>query len=213
MIASLRGRVLRVEEEWAVIDVAGVGYQVFVHARTAAVLQAERHEISLHVHTVVREDAISLYGFVNAEELACFRYLLGVERIGPKAALAILSRSEWQVLVEAIVAENYDLLAAVPGIGAKTARRIVLELKGRVDGLADPGWAPGPAPSTAVGERAVEALTALGFSPSDARRAVAMELALPGATGAEAEAGRTIEAVVSGSLRRLGPNPRGVTGA
>ncbi|MHB8314023.1 MAG: Holliday junction branch migration protein RuvA [Candidatus Dormibacteria bacterium] len=213
MIASLRGRVLRVEEEWAVIDVAGVGYQVFVHARTAAALQGERQEVSLHVHTVVREDAISLYGFVNAEELACFRYLLGVERIGPKAALAILSRSEWQVLVEAIVAENYDLLAAVPGIGAKTARRIVLELKGRVDGLAEPGWASVSLPSTGIGERAVEALTALGFSPSDARRAVALELAGPGTTAADPEGGRTIEAVVSGSLRRLGPNARGVGGA
>lgn len=213
MIAALRGRVLRVEEEWAVIDVAGVGYQVFVHARTAARLQGESQEVSLHVHTVVREDAISLYGFVNAEELACFRYLLGVERIGPKAALAILSRSEWQVLVEAIMAENYDLLAAVPGIGAKTARRIVLELKGRVDSLAEPGWAPAPALATVVGERAVEALTALGFAPADARRAVALELAAPEPVAARAGAERTIEAVVTGSLRRLGPSSRSARGA
>ncbi|MHB8324694.1 MAG: Holliday junction branch migration protein RuvA [Candidatus Dormibacteria bacterium] len=213
MIAALRGRVLRVEEEWVVMDVGGVGYQVFVHARTAAVLQGERAEVSLHVHTVVREDAISLYGFVNSEELACFRYLLGVERIGPKAALAILSRSEWQVLVEAIIAENYDLLAAVPGIGAKTARRIVLELKGRVDSLAEPGWSPGPSISTGIGERAVEALTGLGFSPGDSRRAVALELADPDQPASGSEPGRTIEAVVAGSLRRLGPNRGGLGGA
>lgn len=211
MIAALRGRVARVEEEWAVIDVGGVGYQVFVHARTAAVLKSEREEVSLQVHTVVREDAISLYGFLNSEELACFRFLLGVERIGPKAALAILARSEWQGLVDAINAENYDLLATVPGIGAKTARRIVLELKGRLDGLAGPGRSPSAPVPTQLGELAVEALSAMGFSQTDARRAVALELADEDGAAAEPSGG-TMESVVKGSLKRLAPSRQGRSG-
>ncbi|HVD03784.1 MAG TPA: Holliday junction branch migration protein RuvA [Candidatus Dormibacteraeota bacterium] len=206
MIASLRGRVVRVDEEWAVLEVGGVGYQVYVHARTAGTLQAERGEVTLQVHTAVREDAISLYGFLNAEELACFRYLLGVERIGPKAALAILSRSEWQALVDAIMTENYDVLAAVPGIGAKTARRIVLELKGRVDSLAGPGRSAPAPPSTPLGERAVEALVTLGFSVAEARRAVALETA---EVDSETAAGRTLELMVRAALRRLGPSESG----
>lgn len=207
MIAALRGRVARVEEEWAVIDVGGVGYQVFVHARTAALLKSEREDVQLQIHTVVREDAISLYGFLDSDELACFRLLLGVERIGPKAALAILSRSEWQGLVDAINSENYDLLATVPGIGARTARRIVLELKGRVDGISGPGRSQAPVPSQTAG-LAVDALTAMGFSLADARRAVGLELA--DEDGAVASpSGRTMESVVKGSLQRLAPSPPG----
>ncbi|MGH7610057.1 MAG: Holliday junction branch migration protein RuvA [Candidatus Dormibacteria bacterium] len=200
MIAALRGRVARVEDEWAVLDVAGVGYQVFVHPRTGQWLRGMEGEVALQIHTVVREDAISLYGFPELEELACFRYLLSVERIGPKAALAILARSDWQALVAAIVAEDHTLLAAVPGIGAKTARRIVLELKGRVDALAVPGAAPPPGGSSLLGERAVAALVALGFPGAEARRAVGGELEAGPATPAPE---RTIEDVVRAALQRL----------
>lgn len=206
MIASLRGRVIRVEDEWAVLEVGGVGYQVFVHSRTGAVLRAERGEVCLQVHTVVREDAISLYGFQDPEELACFRFLLGVERIGPKAALAILARAEWPDLVEAIVAENYQLLAAVPGVGARTAKRIVLELKGRVDGLARPGGTPTPAPLSGLGDRAVDALVGSGFAAAAAHRAVSLEMAEVDTDG---RAERTIEDVVAGALRRLAPGTAG----
>ncbi len=207
MIASLRGNVVRIDEEWAVIEVGGVGYQVYIHPRTAAVLRTNRGEVTLQVHTAVREDAISLYGFLNSEELACFRFLLGVERIGPKAALAILSRSEWQALVDAIMTENYDVLAAVPGIGSKTARRIVLELKGRVDSLtgANPGPAS-PAPATPIAQRAVEALVGLGFPLADARRAVSLEAA---ESTSDMGAGLTLEMVVRAALRRLGPSESG----
>ncbi len=205
MIGSLRGRVTRVDEDWVVLEVGGVGYQVYLHQRALAQMQTLRGEVTLQIHTSVREDAISLYGFVSPEELILFRHLLGVERIGPKAALAILSRSEWQGLVEAIAQENFDLLAAAPGIGAKTARRIVLELKGRVESLLAPG-APVAAPVGSVGERAVEALAALGFPPAEARRAVALELA-----GGSPDGGpdRTIEMVVRDALRRLAPAGNG----
>ncbi len=199
MIASLRGAVGRVDEESVVIEVAGVGYQVFVHQRTAAQLRAAVGEVRLDVHTVVRDDAIALYGFLDPQELVFFRHLLGVERIGPKAALAILSRTEWGVLAEAIAAEDHGVLAAVPGIGVKTARRIVLELKGTVDqmGIARP---PGGAPSGgAPVERAVDALVQLGFSAPQAREAVGAGLA-----AAPREEARSVEDLVRDALQLLG---------
>jgi len=200
VIAALRGTVTRVEEEWAVLEVGGVGYQVYVHPRTASWLMEQPGEISLQIHTVVREDAISLYGFLSPEELSCFRYLLSVERIGPKAALAILARAEWQSLVAAIMNEDHALLASVPGIGTKTARRIVLELKGRVDELAVPGADGAIQTGSQLAERAAAALVALGFPSVEARRAVRDELARAGG-GATAE--RTIEDVVKAALQRL----------
>jgi Holliday junction DNA helicase RuvA len=199
LIASLRGAVGRVDEESVVIEVAGVGYQVFVHQRTAAQLRTAVGEVKLDVHTVVRDDAISLYGFLDPQELVFFRHLLGVERIGPKAALAILSRTEWGVLAEAIAAEDHGVLAAVPGIGLKTARRIVLELKGTVDqmGIATP---PGGSPSAgAPVELAVDALVQLGFAAPQAREAVGASLA-----AAAREEGHSVEDLVRDALRRLG---------
>jgi Holliday junction DNA helicase RuvA len=201
VIASLRGQVARVDEEWAVIEVGGVGYQVYVHPRTAAALLGERGEVTLQIHTVVREDAISLFGFLSSEELVFFRYLLTVERIGPKAALAILARAEWPSLVAAIMNEDHALLASVPGIGNKTAQRIVLELKGRVDQLAMPGVALTQAETGPLGERATAALVALGFPAGEARRAVAETVnSAAGANGTE----RTLEDVVKSALQRLG---------
>ncbi|MGH7705801.1 MAG: Holliday junction branch migration protein RuvA [Candidatus Dormibacteria bacterium] len=202
MIAALRGRVLRVEEEWVVLEVGGVGYQVYVHPRTAGELLGEKGEVSLGIHTVVREDAISLFGFLVPEELACFRFLLTVERIGPKAALAILARAEWTALVAAIHNGDHALLASVPGIGTKTAQRIVLELQGRVDRLAGP--LPGPPPGDAgpLSEPAIAALVALGFAAGEARRAVAASLAQAGDAG---RAQGTLEEVVRMALLRLSP--------
>ena len=201
MIAALRGEVIRVEEEWAVLEVGGVGYQVYIHPRTAAQLMSTVGEARLQIHTIVREDAISLYGFLSLEELACFRYLLTVERIGPKAALAILARAEWQSLVAAIVNGDHALLASVPGIGAKTAQRIVLELRGRVDQLAVQGALGPQADNGPLGDRASAALVALGFPAAEAKRAVTDTLA---ETADAAATERTIEDVVKTALQRLG---------
>ena len=200
MIASLRGAVERVDEESAVVEGGGVGYQVFVHQRTAAQLRAAPGPVRLDVHTVVRDDAISLYGFLDPQELVFFRHLLGVERIGPKAALAILSRTEWRVLAEAIAAEDHGGLAAVPGIGVKTARRIVLELKGTVDqmGIAGP---PGRVLANgSPGELAAAALVQLGFSTQQAREAVGA-----GLNAAGSDEPRTVEELVREALQRLRP--------
>src|SRR4029077_12280017 len=103
-----------------------------------------RREVTLHVHTAVSDDAIRLFGFLHVEELRLFRLLLGVERIGPKAALGILGRAELPTLVRAIRLQDAALVTTVPGIGRKTAERVTLELSDRLDGMVLPGDTEAP---------------------------------------------------------------------
>jgi Holliday junction DNA helicase RuvA len=174
MIALLRGRIVSIDDDGMVVETAsGVGYQVFCHLRTLTALR-DREEVVLHIHTSVADDAIRLFGFAAIEELRLFRLLLGVERIGPKAALGILGRAELPTLVRAIRSGDAALVGTVPGIGPKTAQRVILELGGRLDGFALPGEAPLPAPALQeVSATAVEGLRGLGFRDSEARAAVA----------------------------------------
>jgi Holliday junction DNA helicase RuvA len=174
MIAMLRGRLVSIAADNVVIDTGGVGYQVFCHLRTVASLHETRdHEVTLHVHTSVSDDAIRLYGFADVSELELFRLLIGVERIGPKAALGILGRAELPAMVRAIKRGDVALVATVPGIGRKTAERVILELRDKLDGLA-----PGPdATAESAGETnivaaAVAGLVGLGFREPEARAAV-----------------------------------------
>ncbi len=200
MIARLRGEVVAVEADWAVLDVGGVGYRVFAHPRALGWLRDAPPPVTLHIHTAVREDALTLFGFASREELALFRLLIGVERVGPRVALAILGRAEWPVVVRALSAGDPELLATVPGIGTKTAARLVLELREKLDGLAGavtiatPAAAPGP-----TLQPAIDAVVGLGFPAGQARRAV--ERAAEEAAGAEAP----LDELVAGALRRLDP--------
>ncbi|HUY98410.1 MAG TPA: Holliday junction branch migration protein RuvA [Verrucomicrobiae bacterium] len=199
MIARLRGRVEAVEAEWAVVDVGGVGYRVHAHPRTLAWLRTVETCVTVHIHTQVRDDAISLFGFPSREELECFRLLIGVERVGPRAALAILSRAEWETLVRTIAQGDPAVLASVPGIGPKTAARLILELRGKLDQLTGAAAASGEvaAPDPAAAPAAA-ALVGLGYPSAIARRAVrrAREAAGP-------QAG--LEAIVTEALRGLDP--------
>ena len=200
MIALLRGRVAAVEEGWAVVETGGVGYEVFCHLRTLAALHDDRaagRETTLHVHTGVSDDAIRLYGFATPEELRLFRLLLGVERIGPKAALGILGRAELPTLVRALRRGDAGLVTTVPGIGRKTAERVILELRDKLDGVI----LPGDGGVAAAGESkavtaAVEGLKGLGFREAEARTAVVASVE---GLGADAEVG----ALVGEALRRL----------
>jgi holliday junction DNA helicase RuvA len=175
VIAFVRGRILRRATDAVIVDVSGIGYEVFCTVRTSAHLSVGS-ETELHIHTAVSDDAIRLYGFENVDELRLFRLLIGVERIGPKAALAILGRSEPAAMGRAIMAGDAALLATVPGIGRKTADRLVLELAGKLDWMGpaplNDGTAPGRVAST-VQEEAVAALVGLGFRDAQAREAVA----------------------------------------
>ena len=200
MIALVRGRLAEITTDHVVIDTAGgTGYEVFCHLRTLASLHGRMgEEVSLHVHTSVADDAIRLFGFASPEELRLFKQLIGVERIGPKAALGILGRAELAAMVRAIRGGDVALVATVPGIGRKTAERVILELRDKLDGLAIPGEVLVPAPAQrAAADTAVEGLVGLGFRESQARQAVSAALAAADGTSPD------VAALVAAALRRL----------
>jgi Holliday junction DNA helicase RuvA len=132
LIAHLRGRILEKHPNRTVVDVSGVGYDVFVPLSTFYSLGDPGGEIALRIHTHVREDALVLYGFLTLLEQELFERLIGVSGIGPKLALAVLSGIEPRDLIRAIERGDVARLTAIPGVGKKTAERIVLELKDRL---------------------------------------------------------------------------------
>ena len=169
MIARLRGRAAGRVGQALIVDVNGVGY--LVHA-TPSVNRLGSDEITVEVHTVVREDALQLYGFASADERELFELLLGVNGVGPKVALAIVSGSTPAELRRAIARDDVKRFQAIPGIGLKTAQRVVLELKAK---LPDVGFA-----SDEGGLTARDALVELGWTLIDAERALAdVDAALP----------------------------------
>jgi holliday junction DNA helicase RuvA len=167
VIARLRGRPVVRRPEGLVLDVNGVGY--LVAATTRALLLAEGDgEVSLEIHTHVREDALQLYGFAEAAERELFEQLLSVSGIGPKVALAIVSGSTPAELRRAIVLEDTARFEAIPGIGKKTAQRVVLELKEKLGTMDEPTPIAGKPHAVAR-----EALVELGWSVTEAEEALA----------------------------------------
>ena len=164
MIARLRGRAVANTAEGLVLDVGGVGY--LIAATTSAARNADTaDEVSLHTYLHVREDALQLYGFADAAERELFMQLLSVNGVGPKVALAIVSGSPADELRRAIVREDIARFVAIPGIGKKTAERIVLELKEKV------GVVEAVSPTGDIVAR--DALVELGWSVTEAEEALA----------------------------------------
>jgi len=147
MIASLTGKLRRKATDYLIVDVAGVGYQVSLPLSTYCHLPNDGEEVTLYIHTHVREDSLSLFGFLTEAEKEIFLLLLGISGIGPKLALAVLSGFSVQDIVHAIKTSDDSRLCTISGIGKKTAARIVLELKDRIKLLA---------PDTTLHERARE---------------------------------------------------------
>ena len=168
MIASIEGRVRAVSRDALVVDIGGVGLRVACPQPTLTAARAGE-PIFLHTYLVVREDELSLIGFAATEELELFEKLIGVSGIGPRLGLAILSAMAPDALRLAISQEQPDLLARIPGIGKKTAQKIVLELKDKV-GAAEA--TEGLAALTEADAAVIDALTALGYSIVEAQRAV-----------------------------------------
>jgi Holliday junction DNA helicase RuvA len=168
VIARLRGRPVARRPDGLVLDVSGVGYLVAATTRALRLADGDG-EVSLEVHTHVREDALQLYGFADMAERELFEQLLSVSGIGPKVALSIVSGSTPAELRRAIVLEDTARFEAIPGIGKKTAQRVVLELKEKVASAADAPEAGG-SDSHLV---AREALVELGYTLVDAERALA----------------------------------------
>ena len=143
MIAHLRGRVLRKSPQEVIVDVAGVGYRVAIPVSTFYRLGEEGTEVSLRVHTHVREDALALFGFLTAHEQDLFERLIQVAGVGPKLAVNILSGIEAAELAAALRGSDIARLTRVPGVGKKTAERLVVELKDKMPPVAAPGGGRG----------------------------------------------------------------------
>jgi holliday junction DNA helicase RuvA len=170
MIAHLRGRLIAKHPNQAIVEAAGVGYDVVISVPTFSELGSIGTEVALHIHTHVREDAISLFGFLRMEEKQLFEKLLSVSGIGPKLAITILSGMPAGDMVSAIKGNDVAKLTKIPGIGKKTAERMVLELR---DKLKDFGMEPAAPPTSPVEEDVLSALTNLGYQRPFAERAVA----------------------------------------
>ena len=172
MIAHLRGRIFSKQPNRLVVDVNGVGYDVAVPLSTFYGLGEPGAEVSLRIHTHVREDALLLYGFATPLELDVFERLIGISGIGPKVALSVLSGIEPRELVRAVERGDVARLTAIPGVGKKTSERIVLELKDRLPRAqpVDAGAAP-PSPS-ALKDDVLSALINLGYHRPLAEKAV-----------------------------------------
>lgn len=184
MIAFLRGRLLEKHPNRLVVDVQGVGYEVFVPLSTFYRAPEVGGELSLRVHTHVREDTIALFGFANQLELQIFERLIAISGIGPKLALAVLSGIDAGELAVAVQRGDIARLTAIPGIGKKTAERIQLELKDRLPVAVAIDSQAGAQPGGQADLRAdlLSALLNLGYHRTLAERAVDAALRLPGDT-------------------------------
>lgn len=174
MIAWLSGRLRHKATDYLIVDVAGVGYQVAVPLSTYCGIPDDGEDVSLHIHTHVREDSLSLFGFLTEAEKNMFLLLLGVSGIGSKLALAILSSLSVQDLSHAIQASDDSRLCSIPGIGKKTAARMVLELKDKMKLImpAIPAALSGPAVASDDLEDVISALVNLGYRRPQAEETV-----------------------------------------
>lgn len=190
MIAFLTGRVVLKSASIAHLDVNGVGYELHMTTRSLASLPASGDTVTIHTYLHVREDGITLFGFESTEERFAFEQLLTVSGVGPKVALSTLSAISPGDLAQAVTAEDAALIASVPGIGKKTAQRIIVDLTGKLDVAAGSQATAAPKHGAAMAE-AREALISMGFSAAE------VATALKGGTG-------DAQALVRYALGRIG---------
>jgi Holliday junction DNA helicase RuvA len=168
MIATLEGILEYRDNDSIIINVGGVGFQVYAPGSTLSQLASVKGKVFLHTHLHVREDNISIYGFSSSEELALFKNLISVSGLGAKLALALLSTFKPEQLVMAIASGDIDLLSQAPGVGKKMASRLVVELKGKLG----KEWKEVAPPLATDSADAVAALIGLGYSVAEATRAI-----------------------------------------
>ena len=170
MIASLRGILESLGADYAIINVSGIGFQVYMPTSTLSTLGSTGKDVHLHTHLILREDGATLYGFGSTEELELFQTLIGVSGLGPRLGLTMLSAMSVEQVSMAIATGSIDLLTTVPGIGKKMAERLILELKDKI------GTILIATPAAQIAQENTDvlaALTSLGYSVSEASRAVA----------------------------------------
>ncbi len=187
-----------------IVDVSGVGYEVFVPLGTLGRLPEDPEAVTLHVHTHVREDALMLYGFARPEDRTAFRTLLGISNVGPKLALAILGAMDARQLAAAIAAQDEKRFKGIPGVGKRTAERILLELRDKLGfvslGAPAPAKKRGASPAPAIDASAplielANVLVGMGFKSTEADRAVAAI--------AETAEGKPMETLLKDALAQL----------
>lgn len=201
LISYIRGPLEEKLEDSVVVEAANVGYRIFVPGSVLEALPRLGEEVKLHTHFSVREDGMSLYGFLSKQDLEMFRMLIAVNGIGPKSALGILSALRPDALRLAVISGDAKAISRAPGVGAKTAQRIILDLKDKIKAedllAADAAVLTEAADVSGVGEvgkEAIEALMALGYSASEASGAVRKVTITDGMTS---------EAVLKGALKYL----------
>ena len=178
MISYIRGELVAVEEDKAIVDVNGVGFGIFMPDQSMNLLPALGEEVKLHTYMNVREDAMQLYGFLTRDDLQVFKLVIGVSGIGPKGGLGILSKLTADELRFAVMAHDVKTISSAPGIGKKTAEKLIIELKDKLsieDVLTrqeEEVVHTSAAASNQVQTEAVQALIALGYGNSEALKAV-----------------------------------------
>lgn len=203
MISYIKGELADVTEQSIVLECAGIGYEIAVPVSTLSELPSVGNEVKIHTYLYVREDAVNLYGFLTKEDLYVFKLLIGVNGIGPKGALGILSAITPDELRFAILADDVKTIAKAPGIGSKTAQKLIIELKDKLK-LSDvfeqslAAKAKGALTVETVGQdirsEAVQALASLGYSLSEATKAVGK---------VEITADTTVEQLLKDALKKI----------
>ena len=192
MIAAVRGEVFVRRPDHVVIDAAGVGYRLAVSAETLKAVPATGREAFLHAELIARDDSLALYGFASEEERDLFRELISVSGVGPKVAIAALSGGSARDLLRAIAAGDAKRFQSVPGIGKRTAERIIVELREKVAGRLEEEVSPGIDTADTPRVLARDGLVNLGYTPQEAERL------LEGLPGEDAEE------LLAGALRQAG---------
>lgn len=190
VIASLKGIIQSKKTEGIIVDVSGVGYHVNIPLGSLADIPETGEKIFLHTYTHVREDALQLFGFISEEERKVFTTLLGISGVGPKLGLAILSGMPVQRFVAAVDNEDIPMLSTIPGLGKKTAARLILELKGKLPVLSSDGRPASKEGSAA--DDAISALVNLGYKKALSEQAVEMSVK---------QGAQTIEAIIREALK------------
>ncbi len=190
MISQISGEIAQRGEGFVIVDVGGIGYQVNVTRPTLSELAGKNGKVKLHTYLHVREDALVLYGFTGVSELEMFKLLISVTRIGPQTALNILSRIGIEELAAAIIHEDEKVLTRISGVGAKNAKRLILELRDKMNKKMEGLNLPGN-----INYDAVSALVSLGFAQREAKETIE--------TVAAGMSSPTIEALIKAALLKL----------
>lgn len=201
MYSYIRGTLAEITEEGIVVDNHGIGYAIWVPGQVFDYLPSVGEEIKIYTYHYVREDMMALYGFLTREDVTIFKMLIGVSGIGPKGALAILSVMSTDDLRFAILSEDAKAISKAPGVGAKTAQRLIIELKDKISledafeqKLANQVEKIEKSPITGVKNEAILALTALGYSQSEALKVI---------SGIEIHEDSQVEEVLKAALKQM----------